>query len=60
MKLTTQQAADRLGLSRGRIIQLIDKGVIKATKFGGVYQIDEADLKRAVWDTKPGPKGRRP
>ena len=57
-QLTTSEAAKRLGLSRVRITQLIKAGVIKATRFGQVYQIKEADLLAATWNKKPGPKGK--
>ena len=56
--LTTKEAAKRLGLTPGRINQLIRAGHIKATRFGSSYQITEADLLAAKWNKKPGPKGQ--
>jgi excisionase family DNA binding protein len=43
--LTTQQAADKLGVHRSRIHALIQAGRLPAQKFGNVYMIKEADLK---------------
>ena len=37
---TTQQAADELGVTRGRIIQLLNQGrIIGASKFGNQWMI---------------------
>lgn len=41
MLLTTTQAAERLGISRYRVHQLITAGRLAAQKFGPVYQIEE-------------------
>ena len=54
--LTTKEAAEKLDLSPGRIHQLIKAGYIKATKYAGVYLIQEKDLDKASWNRKPGPK----
>jgi excisionase family DNA binding protein len=43
--LTTQQAAERLGVSQPRIYQLIGEGRLPAQKIGRDYLIDEKDLK---------------
>jgi excisionase family DNA binding protein len=43
--LTTQQAADKLGVHRSRVHALIKAGRLPAQKFGNVYMIKEADLK---------------
>jgi excisionase family DNA binding protein len=43
--LTTQQAADKLGVHRSRIHALIQAGRLPAEKFGNVYMIKEDDLK---------------
>lgn len=42
--LNTTQVAELFGLTRGRIIQLIHNGVIKANKWGRDYMIREEDL----------------
>jgi excisionase family DNA binding protein len=51
--LTTQEAAERLGVSAIRVRQLIAEGRLPAEKFGRDYMIREGDLK-LVSDRKPG------
>lgn len=51
--LTTSEAAERLEVSRRRVLALIDAGRLPAQKFGRDYMIDESDLK-LVEDRKPG------
>lgn len=43
-RLTTKQASEILGVSRRRIIALIEQGKLKAGKFAGVYTIAQKDL----------------
>ncbi|MBC7899860.1 MAG: helix-turn-helix domain-containing protein [Saprospiraceae bacterium] len=42
--LTTKQASEILGVSRRRIIALIEQGKLKAGKFANVYTIAQKDL----------------
>lgn len=58
--MTTQQAADELGVSRRRVTKLIADGRLLATKVGRDYVIDRAHLDDVrVRDRKGGwPKGR--
>jgi excisionase family DNA binding protein len=51
--LSVSQAADKLGISRWRINQLIKEGRLPAQKVGRAYVIKESDLK-LVEDRKPG------
>ena len=51
--ITTKEAAERLGISKARILQLIRAGRLKAHKFGRDLQIREGDLAE-VADRKPG------
>lgn len=51
--LTTKDAATRLGVTVGRIYQLIGEERLPAQKVGRDYLIDEKDLK-LVKDRKPG------
>lgn len=51
--ITTKQAADRLGVSVGRVRQLIAEGRLPAQKVGRDNLIDEKDLE-LVADRKPG------
>jgi excisionase family DNA binding protein len=57
MKLTTTQAAAKLGVHRSRVWQLIKAGRLPAQKIGRDWFIEEQDLK-LVAGRKPGrPKG---
>ena len=51
--LTTQEAAERLGITAIRVRQLIGAGRLPAEKFGRDYMIKEEDLE-LVADRKPG------
>jgi excisionase family DNA binding protein len=51
--LSTSQAAEILGISRQRVLQLIQQGSLKATKIASVYLIKKSDLVD-VKDRKPG------
>ena len=51
--LTTNQAAEKLGVTNFRVIALIKSGRLPAEKLGHIYVIKEADLK-LVEDRKPG------
>jgi excisionase family DNA binding protein len=52
-KLTTREAAERLGVSVRRVNALIQSGQLPAEKFANVHMIDEKDLK-VVKERKPG------
>src|ERR1044071_3862685 len=59
--LTTQQAADRLGISDSRIRQLILDGKLKAVKAGRDWLIKASDLRlMEKRKTKPGPVAKAP
>jgi excisionase family DNA binding protein len=51
--LTTQQAAEKLGVTVSRVRQLVLAGRLPAEKFGRDLVIKESDLK-FVEDRKPG------
>ena len=51
--ISTQEAADRLGVTIGRVRHMIYAGRLKATKIGKVWIIDTKDLE-AVRHRKPG------
>jgi excisionase family DNA binding protein len=55
-RISTAEAADALGITRQRVIQLIAAGRLKAEKFASVYMIRRGDLS-AVEDR---PQGRPP
>jgi excisionase family DNA binding protein len=42
--ITTNEAASLLGVTRQRVLQLIQDGRLKAAKFGNVYMIRRGDL----------------
>jgi excisionase family DNA binding protein len=54
--ISTNQAADRLGITRQRVLQLIKGGRLRAEKFANVYMIRPADLKQV----EDRPQGRPP
>jgi excisionase family DNA binding protein len=54
--ISTAEAADALGITRQRVLQLIAAGRLKAKKFASVYMIRRIDLS-AVEDR---PHGRPP
>jgi len=56
--LTTQEAADRLGITTGRVRILILSGRLPAEKFGRAHMIREGDL-ALVEDRQPG-RPRKP
>lgn len=43
--LTTLEAAQKLGVTRRRVLMLIDSGRLPVQRFGKIYLIREADLK---------------
>lgn len=51
--LTTEQAAERLGITPTRVRFFIRDGRLPARKFGRAHLINEADL-RLIADRKPG------
>jgi excisionase family DNA binding protein len=58
-KLTSKEAAEKLGISTARVRQLVLSGKLRAEKFGRDLMIDEKDLE-LVSDRKPGrPRHRK-
>ena len=51
--VSTSEAAEILGVTRQRVLQLIQQGRLKATKLANVYLIKKSDL-ADVMDRKPG------
>jgi excisionase family DNA binding protein len=51
--ITTKEAAERLGVSKRRVLALIEAGALPADLFGKFYVIKAADLK-LVENRKPG------
>lgn len=51
--ISTSEAAEILGVTRQRVLQLIGQGRLKATKVANIYLIRKTDLS-AVEERKPG------
>lgn len=51
--ISTSEAAEILGITRQRVLQLIEHGRLAAKKFANVYMILKSDLS-AVEERKPG------
>ena len=55
---TTQQAADRIGISDSRLRSLISEGKAQPVmQIGGTWMFDEEEIQRLM--TRP-PRGRKP
>jgi excisionase family DNA binding protein len=52
--LTTSEVAEKLGVTRWRVSQIIQSGKLKAKKFGQIYLINEDDLKGVLERPKAG------
>jgi excisionase family DNA binding protein len=52
--VSTDEAAERLGISGRRVRQLIDEGKLPAQYVGGGYVIEESALKSVKVYGKPG------
>lgn len=52
-RLTAKEAATQLGVTKRRVIALIEAGRLKAEKLGNLYIIKPSDLDK-VKDRKPG------
>lgn len=42
--ISVSEAAEELGITRQRVLQLIDAGRLKAQKFANIYMIARSDL----------------
>jgi excisionase family DNA binding protein len=51
--VSTSEAAEILGVTRQRVLQVIQQGSLKATRLANVYLIKKSDL-ADVKDRKPG------
>jgi excisionase family DNA binding protein len=56
--ITSKEAAERLGVSKRRVLALITAGALPAKMFGTFYVIKESDLK-LVENRKPGRPSKR-
>ncbi len=51
--VTVVEAAEYLGLSRTRIQEMVDRGIIKADRFAGAVHIPREEVKRIERETAP-------
>lgn len=51
--LTVVEVAEYLGLSRTRVQEMVDRGVIKADKFAGAVHIPREEVERIERETAP-------
>jgi excisionase family DNA binding protein len=55
--MSVKEAADALGVTRGRVNQLIDAGLLRAEKVGRAWIVDAESVRARAAD--PPPPGRR-
>ncbi len=51
--LTVVEAADYLGLTRGKVKDMVDRGILKANKFAGAIHIPREEVERIERETAP-------
>ena len=51
--ITVVEAAEYLGLSRTRVQEMVDRGVLKADKFAGAVHIPREEVERIERETAP-------
>lgn len=56
----TKEVAERLGISRPRVYQLIDEKKLEAVKFGRDFMIKESSLKNVEIHGKAGRPKKKP
>jgi excisionase family DNA binding protein len=58
--LTTQQAADRLGITDSTVRAQIGKGKLEARTFASILLIAPAEVERYARENQPARRGGRP
>ena len=51
--ITVVEAAEYLGLSRTRVQEMVERGVLKADKFAGAVHIPREEVERIERETAP-------
>jgi excisionase family DNA binding protein len=51
--VTTKQAAERLGITPGTVVQLIRRGLLTAERFGRDYCLTEQEIDRYQRERRP-------
>jgi excisionase family DNA binding protein len=52
-QVTIVEAAEYLGLTRGQILDMVERGVIKADRFAGAIHIPRSEVERIERETRP-------
>ncbi|HEY6582084.1 MAG TPA: helix-turn-helix domain-containing protein [Rubrobacter sp.] len=52
-QVTVVEAAEYLGLTRGQIEDMVERGVLKADKFAGAIHIPREEVERIARETAP-------
>jgi excisionase family DNA binding protein len=52
-KVTVAEAAEYLGLSRTKVQEMVDRGILKADKFAGAVHIPREEVERIERETTP-------
>jgi excisionase family DNA binding protein len=52
-KVTVVEAAEYLGLTRGQIQAMVERGVLKADKFAGAIHIPREEVERIERESAP-------
>jgi excisionase family DNA binding protein len=52
-KVTVVEAAEYLGLSRTKVQEMVDRGILKAERFAGAVHIPREEVERIERDTAP-------
>ena len=52
-QLTVAEAAEYLGLTRGQVQDLVERGVLKADKFAGAIHIPREEIERIERESAP-------
>jgi excisionase family DNA binding protein len=52
-QVTLVEAVEYLGLTRGQILDMVERGVIKADRFAGAIHIPRSEVERIERETRP-------
>lgn len=52
-KITVSEAAEYLGLTRGKVQELVERGLLKADRFAGAIHIPREEVERLDRETAP-------
>ena len=52
-QVTVVEAAEYLGLTRGQVLDMVERGVLKADRFAGAVHIPREEVERIERETAP-------